>query len=73
MSLVLYVNGLSTRMAHSRRKDATCEGEGTSSFFRDPVYPTPSSEKRMESSAPRLLAAHRFAHAATHADPTKRL
>jgi len=28
MSLVLYENGLSTRMAHSLRKTPTCEGRG---------------------------------------------
>src|SRR6266511_1436108 len=44
MSLVLDVNGLSIRMAHSLRKTPTCEGRGGRlPFAETPVVPTPYS------------------------------
>jgi hypothetical protein len=51
MSLVLDVNGLSIRMAHSLRKTPAYEGvrRGVFLLAETPVVPTPSSEKPMES------------------------
>ena len=54
-SLVLDVNGLNVRMAHSLRKTPTCEGEaGVSVLAETYVVPATYCGKPMESSAPRL-------------------